>query len=506
LTYSNCVIAVDVGTSGCKVIAIDVQGKIISSVLEEYPVITPRTGWSEQIPEDWWQAAVKGLKQTIGNLPTHEVLAVGLTGQMHSMVALDESNNVVRNAILWNDQRADKQCREITALAGGLESLLNLTNNRMINGFTAGSILWMKENEPENYERTWKVLNPKDFIRLRLSGQILTDVSDASGTGVFDVKDRTWSRELIERISIKETMFPRAVESIDPAGRISYEASQLTGIPEGTLISGGGGDAVVSTTALGPTKKGRIVISLGTSGVVAMALPTFRENPEGLLQVFCGNEPGRYHAMGVTLSAAGSYKWFRDALGDWEVYQAPYVGKSVFQILDEEAAKVPAGSDGVVFLPYLVGERAPLYDPHAKGAFLGITINHTKGHFARAVMEGVAFSLKQVCELVLKMDPMSSPREIVLAGGGASSPIWRQIFADVFNLPVITVLGSAEGASFGAALLAGITSGMWENLESTVDLIEVESETFPIKENVGICEQEYKKFVRYYDALKWSFT
>ena len=502
---TRCILGLDIGTSGCKVLALDESGTILGSVVEEYPLYTPKPGWSEQDPEDWWQGVVTGIRKVLQKIGACQVCGIGLSCPMHGMVPLDNEHRVVRKAILWNDQRTGRQCEEITELAGGLESLLGYTNNRMLTGFTGGKILWMKENEPENYERTVIILNPKDYIRFRLSGAFFTEVSDASGTGLFNVKERTWAVELIKKIGLKPSLFPQVVESTQEAGRVSREAAELTGIPEGTVISGGGGDAVISTTGLGLIRPGRVGITLGTSGVVAMGLPAYMENPNGLLQVSCNNAPGTYHAMGVTLSAAGSYQWFRNALGDYETEKGKATGKDPFYLLDQEAAATNPGADGLVFLPYLMGERAPINDPEATGAFLGLSIRHGKGHFSRAVMEGVAFSLKQVYDLILSVNPDTHPDEVVLAGGGAKSPIWRQIFADIFNLPVRTVFGSAEVGSFGAALVAGVTAGIWNSLADTVALIKPESETLPIAENVPVYAAQYAKYIRYYDALKWSY-
>lgn len=501
----KCVLGLDVGTSGCKILALGPDGKILGTAVEEYPCYAPHEGWSEQDPEDWWNGVKAGVKKILPLLGGRRICAVSFSGQMHGMVALDENRKVVRRAILWNDQRTEKQCAEITALAGGREALLGVTNNRMLTGYTGGKILWMKENEPENYARTRVILNPKDYIRFRLSGVLATDVSDASGTGLFNVKERRWAEDLIRKAGLDPSLFPKAVESTDAAGRVTKEASEQTGIPEGALVGGGGGDAVISTTGLGLVKPGRVGVTLGTSGVVAMSLESFLPNPDGMLQVFCGNEPGSYNAMGVTLAAAGSYQWFRNALGDYETEHGKAEGKSAFRLLDGEAAAVPPCSDGLIFLPYLTGERAPLNDPNAKGAFLGLTARHGKGHFARAVLEGVAFSLRQVYDLILSLNPGAASDEIVLAGGGAVSPLWRKIFADTFGLPVRTVYGSAEGGSFGAALAAGVTAGFWKNLGETVPLIASESLTEPEPGSVPLYEEQYRKYVKFYDSLKWSF-
>ena len=501
----RCVLGIDVGTSGCKILALDEDGRILRSVVEEYPCYTPQEGWSEQGPEDWWNGVTAGLKKITSSLGGTSICAVGFSGQMHGMVALDDRQRVVRRAILWNDQRTNKQCGEITEAAGGLDALLGVTNNRMLTGYTGGKILWMKENEPENYAKTRWIINPKDYIRLKLSGEIATDVSDASGTGLYNVKKREWATDLIRRAGLEPSFFPRAVESTDMVGRVTKEAAGRTGIPEGTMVGGGGGDAVISTTGLGLVRPGRVGVTLGTSGVVAMGIGSFMPNPNGMLQVFCGNAPGTYSAMGVTLAAAGSYQWFRNALGDYEMECAKRKGVSAFRLLDDGAKATDPGANGLIFLPYLTGERAPINDPDARGAFLGITSLHGKGHFARAVMEGVAFSLRQVYDLIMSVRKDASSDEIVLAGGGAASPLWRQIFADTFDLPVHTVYGSAEGGSFGAALAAGVTAGIWPDLEATVPLIRQESRTDPVAANVPVYQAQYQKYVRFYDALKWSF-
>lgn len=497
----RCVLGIDVGTSGCKILALDDSGAILSSVTEEYPCYVPQEGWSEQDPEDWWKGTISGIREILPLLHGKKVCAVGLSGQMHGMVALDRENRVVRRAILWNDQRTGKQCEEIIRLAGGPDALLSITNNRMLTGYTGGKILWMKENEPESYCKTAHVINPKDYIRLKLTGELKTDVSDASGTGLFSVRERRWAVDLIRKTGLDPDLFVEAVESTAVSGRVTEAAAESTGLPKGIPVGGGGGDAVISTTGLGLAKSGRVGVTVGTSGVVTRGAASFLPNPNGLLQVFCGNEPGSFSAMGVTLAAAGSYQWFRDSLGQYEAEKAKGGGKSAFALLDAEAASVPPCCEEMFFLPYLSGERAPLNDPSARGAFLGVTSRHGKGHFARAVLEGVAFSLRQVYDLIDAEDSS----EIVIAGGGAVSPLWRQIFADVFGLPVRTVYGSAEGGSFGAALAAGVTAGIWHSLEETVPLIRSESVTTPIAGNVTIYADHYAKYIKFYDALKWSF-
>lgn len=491
----KCVIAIDVGTSGCKAIAVDESGAILSGVIGEYPLYQPQPGWTEQDPADWWRESASSVKQVLSEIGDAEVCAIGLSGQMHGMVALDGSGEVVRNAILWNDQRTQKQCDEITAAAGGLSGLLGYTNNMMLTGYTGGKILWMKEEEPGNYARTKTVVNPKDYIGYKLTRQLSTEVSDASGTGLFDVEHRVWAWELIDKIGLKREFFTKALESTDQMGTVTPEASALTGLPAGTPVYAGGGDAVISTTGMGLITPGRIGVSLGTSGVVAAGLPGYAENKDGLLQLFCNNAPERWMAFGCTLSAAGSLQWFRDALGGGDNYRA----------LDDQAEAIAPGADGLLFLPYLTGERCPLFDPEAKGAFLGIQSVMGKGHFSRAVLEGVAFSLRQVFDLIRSASPGILTDEIVISGGGAKSPLWQQILADIFQLPVRTVHGSAEGSAFGAALVAGTGCGMWPSIDKAMEVAIPENETLPNPDNFPIYQRQYDKYIKMYDALKWSF-
>ncbi|NLO35185.1 MAG: xylulokinase [Clostridiaceae bacterium] len=503
----DILIGIDVGTTGVKVLAVTTQGDLAASAIEAYPLYTPQTGWTEQEPADWWQATKLALKRTLAALPADRLLAVGLSGQMHGMVALDAKHQVVRRAILWNDQRTASQCRELTDLAGGPEALLAMTNNQMLTGYTAGKIRWLQQAEPDNFAHTRLILNPKDYLRLCLTGSVLTEVSDASGTGLYDVQNNRWHTGLIRRAGLDPALFPPVVASTEEAGRISEEAAAQTGLPAGLPVSGGGGDAVISTTGLGLVRPGRIGITLGTSGVVAMGLDAFMANPEGKLQVFRGNAPGSFTAMGVTLAAAGSYHWFRQALGQHEREQAGQTGRSAFQLLDEAAGATEPGAAGLIFLPYLTGERCPIHDPAARGGFIGLTGLHEKGHFARAVLEGVAYSLRQVHALIAANSPdRQGEGTVILAGGGAVSPVWRQIFADVFQLPVQTVYGSAEGGSFGAALVAGVTAGVWTSLPEAVRLVRTESETLPDPSRAAVYAALYDRYTRAYGALQPLFA
>jgi len=498
-------LGIDIGTSGCKSILIDNSGNTAGAVVKEYRLYTPRAGWSEQDPADWWKAVIEGILELFKKtgISGESIKGIGLSGQMHGLVALDKQDRVIRPAILWNDQRTSKQCKKITEKAGGLNGLLELTNNQMLPGYTGGKLVWLKEKEPENYERLAHFLNPKDYIRLLLTGERATEVSDASGTGLFDVKSRTWSKELLSLLDLSPELFPQCYESTEISGRITASVAKKTGLPEGLAVIGGGGDAVVQTTGMGLIKPGVVGTIIGTSGIVAMGLDEYHSNPEGLLQVFCNNTPETWHVMGVTLNAGGTYRWFRDALGETEIERASQTGEDVYALMDKAAAAVKPGSNGLVFLPYLIGERCPYIDPTARGAFIGLGLHHGKAEVIRSILEGVVFSLRDVYALIHTMD--RSITEIRTSGGGSLSPLWRQIQADVFQSPVITVSGSGEGGAYGAALVAGAGVGVWSSVDEAIGVLKKETETLPNPENREIYEDMYGIYHSLYAALKPAY-
>jgi xylulokinase len=483
---------------------IDERGRVVARATKEYPLSIPKPGWAEQNPEDWWRATKITIKWLLkGFRSVRDIKAIGLSGQMHGLVALDKDSKILRPSILWNDQRTEKQCQEIHDRVGGVESLLRLTNNRMLPGYTGGKILWVRENEPHHYEKIRRILNPKDYIRFRLTGEFATEVSDASGTGLFNLWERDWSYKLLEMLDIPKEWLPHCYESSEISGEVTPRIANELGLPGGLPVAGGGGDAVVQTTGTGIVESGNLGTTIGTAGNVTMALDRCHKNPGGKLQVFCNNMPNKWHAMGVTLAAGGSLRWFRDALGESEKQVSRRTRKDVYEILSREASEVNPGSEGLLFLPYLIGERCPHADPHARGAFIGLTLQHNKSHLVRSVLEGVIFSLRDVTEVIREMGvPID---QIRASGGGALSKPWRQILADVFNSEILTMSGSGEGGAYGAALVAGVGIGIWPSVEEAVKLLKVETKTFPIPKNVETYDRLLKIYQSLYGSLKTTF-
>ena len=490
---------IDVGTSGVKCIVINEEGKVVSSATENYPLIIPQDGWSEQDPAEWWKGTKKAMKRAVeeSGVDNGDIVGLGFSGQMHGLVALDENNNVIRNAILWNDQRTQAECDEIIAAAGGLDSLVSYSNNTMLTGFTGGKLLWMKKHEPENYAKTKVFFMPKDYIRFLFTGDIMTEVSDASGTGLFDVEKRTWNFDLIEKVGFDKNIFAKCIESDEVAGAVSAEAEKETGLKAGTKVYAGGGDAVIQSTGMGIVAEGTVGLIIGTSGIVAMSLDGFGPNPEGKLQFFCNNAKDKWSAFGCQLSSGGSLEWFKNTF---------YKNSSdPFGEINAGAEKSGVGARGVVFLPYLTGERCPHANPNAKGVFYGLSLQHDLGDMARSVMEGVTFGLKEIYELIQNAKPDMKPKEILSSGGGSKSPLWRQIQADIFNLPVKTLTGAAEGGAYGGAIVAGVGAGIWASVEEAAKSLTEETLTMPIAENVAKYEEILATYKGLYKDLEKRF-
>ncbi len=498
-------LGIDVSTTGAKALLIDEQGNVIASHTTEYPLSTPKPLWSEQDPADWWNGACASIKAALSaaHVAGEAVSAIGLTGQMHGLVMLDKSDHVLRPAILWNDQRTGAQCDAITAKVGGLDRLLQLTGNQVLPGFTAPKIVWVRENEPDVYERTTHILLPKDYVRFRLTGEFATEVSDASGMLLLDVAGRRWSKDMLQALDIPEAWLPVCTESDQVSGCISESAAQATGLKAGTPVVGGGGDQAAQAVGSGIVQSGVISVTSGTSGVVFAHSDQYAFEAQGRLHAFCHAVPGKWHFMGVMLSAGGSFRWLRDSIGDPEKAAARMTGEDPYDLLTREAALAPAGSEGLLFLPYLTGERTPYPDPQARGAFVGLTLRHGKAHLIRSVLEGVSFGLRDSLELIKNLGvPITQVRA---SGGGARSPLWRQIQADVFGSELVLV-NITEGAAYGAALLAGVGGRLYRSVEEAVKAtVKVTDRTAPVSENVRRYEELYPAYRNLYPALRDTF-
>lgn len=453
-------LGIDVSTTATKALLIDEAGGVVASASTPYEFSTPRPLWSEQDPQLWWDGARSSIRQALDEAGAHggdvHVKAVGLTGQMHGLVLLDGAGEVLRPAILWNDQRTGAECDEIRERVG-TEHLIAITGNDALTGFTAPKILWVKNNEPEIYARTRHILLPKDYVRYRLTGEFASDRAGGSGTLLFDLKERTWSPEMAETLDIDPQWLPPTFEGPSVTGTISAGAAKATGLAAGSPVVGGGGDQAAQAVGVGAVTPGIVALTLGTSGVVFAATDAPMVEPEGRLHAFCHAVPGKWHLMGVMLSAAGSLRWYRDAL-------APDMS---FEALVAEAEEAPPGSEGLLFLPYLTGERTPHPDPLARGAFVGLTVRHTRAHMTRAVLEGVAFGLRDSFEL-MKETGLATVEQVRVSGGGARSELWRQILADVLQTELVTV-NTTEGAAYGAGLLAAVGAGQFEDVQAAVE-------------------------------------
>jgi xylulokinase len=489
-------LGIDVSTTATKALLIDELGQVLAAASSPHTLQTPQPLWSEQDPREWWQAAQASIRAALQNagVSGERVAAAGLTGQMHGLVLLDEHGEVLRPAILWNDQRTQSQCDEIHRRIGK-DRFIQVTGNVALTGFTAPKILWVKENEPETYARARHVLLPKDYVRFCLTGEYAMDKADGAGTVLFDLKSRDWSAEVLQALGIDPTWMPPTFEGPEFTGQVSAAAAVATGLIAGTPVAAGGGDQAAQAVGVGAVTPGVVALTVGTSGVVFATTPTALVEPEGRLHAFCHAVPGRWHFMGVMLSAAGSLQWYRDTL-------AP--GMS-FDGLLAEAALVPPGSEGLQFLPYLSGERTPHPDPLARGAFIGLTLRHGRGHLTRAVLEGVAFGLKDSFTLIQSAG-LGEIVQVRASGGGTKGALWRQILASVLEAELVTV-NTAEGAAFGAALLAGVGAGAWSDVKTACRAsVKLTGSTLPEPAQVEAYRPAYQLYRALYPALQDSFV
>jgi len=498
-------IGIDVGTSGTKTLAIDEHGRILASASSEYPCSHPKPGWSEQDPELWWNATKETLRAVLGSgkFAPADVAGVGLSGQMHGSVFLDDAGKIIRPALLWNDQRTAAQCVEIEDRAGGREELIKMVGNRAMTGFTAPKLLWVRKEEPANWAKVCQVLLPKDYVRYRLTGTYATEVSDASGTLLLDVANRRWSRELLAKLDLDPALLPECHESFEVSAQISAIGSKETGLAVGTPVVGGGGDQPAGAVGNGIVRPGVASATMGTSGVVFAHTDKPGFDPLGRLQRGCHAVPGAWHVMGVVLSAGGSLQWFRNELGKAEVERAREQGVDPYYLLTAEAALAGPGAEGLFFLPYLTGERSPHFDPDAKGAWIGLTVRHGRPHMIRSVLEGATFAMRDSLELIREMG--SPVDHIRVSGGGARNALWKQLQADIYGTDVHT-LNSTEGPAFGVALLAQVGTGAYSSVPEACDATIMTQESTNVDPRAkAYYDKTYKVYRSLYQHLRGSF-
>lgn len=498
-------LGIDIGTSGTKTLAMREDGRILASATEEYPLSSPRPGWSEQEPDHWWKATVKSVRRVLkaGKVKATAVGGIGLSGQMHGSVFLDKNHKVIRPALLWNDQRTAAECAEIEERAGGRAKLIRMVANPALTGFTAPKILWLRNHEPRNYAKTGRVLLPKDYVRFMLSGEFATEVSDASGTLLLDVKKRRWCNPLLSKLEIDKELLPPVFESEDVSSTLNAAAAKELGLKVGVPIVGGGGDQAAGAIGNGIVKRGIISTTMGTSGVVFAHSDEVQIDPGGRVHTFCHAVRDKWHVMGVVLSAGGSLQWYRNQLCQQEVAAAKRRKIDPYELITQQAAEAPAGCEGLYFLPYLTGERTPHADPHARAAWIGLSLRHGRAHMARAVMEGATYAMKDCLEII---EGLKIPvREVRLSGGGARSDFWRSMQADVYAKKVVTI-NAEEGPAYGVALLAAAGTGAYKNVvEACSATIRVVTSTKPEIRSRNAYKKAYPEYGKLYSSLAGNF-
>jgi xylulokinase len=487
-------LGVDIGTSGTKTVLFDEKGNTIASDLQEYPMYQPKGGWAEQEPEDWWEACYTSINNVINKsgIEKNDIKGLGLSGQMHGAVLLDKDDKVLRKAIIWCDQRSSNECEEITSLIGE-KRLIEITANPALTGFTASKVMWIKNNESKVFEKISKILLPKDYIRFKLTGEYATEVSDASGMQYMNISKRTWSNEVLDKLSIRKDMLGKMYESKEITGAVHKKASELTGLPEGVPVAGGAGDQAAGAVGNGIVEEGIISSTIGTSGVVFAFSKDVKIDPLGRVHTFCHAIKNTWHIMGVTQAAGLSLKWFRDNFCIEEMRTSELMQIDPYVLMDKEAEKANPGSDGLLYLPYLMGERTPHLDAFARGVFFGLSAKHGKQHMIRAIMEGVVYSLRDSFEILNDMD--IAVNEVRASGGGGRSNLWKQMQADILGVNIKTI-NSSEGPALGVALLAGAGCGVYSNIqEACKTAIASKISNTPDME-------QYKKYTDYYKIYK----
>lgn len=499
-------LGIDVGTGGTRALIIDLHGNVIGSASSEHEnFASPRPGWAEQDPRDWWRACGIAVSKALqsSNLDGGQIACVGFSGQMHGAVLLDSADEVVRPAIIWCDQRSEAQSAELEQMFGR-DTLIRLTCNPPLTNFTLTKLLWVRQTEPQNWSRVAHVMLPKDYVRFRLTGERAIDMADASGTLLLDVANRRWSREVLSKTGIQESLLPALFESPDVCGKISKAGAEATGLRAGTPVVAGAGDQAAGAVGMGIAHAGAVSATIGTSGVVFASTDRPAMDPQGRLHTFCHAIPGRWHVMGVTQAAGLSLRWYRDQFGAASPGVQRENERDPYDVFAEEASAAPAGSEGAFWVPYLMGERTPHLDPNARAALVGLTASHTRAHVIRAIMEGVAYSLKDTFTIFEEMRiPVTSIR---LGGGGARSPLWRQIQADVYGHEV-EIVAAEEGAAYGAAILAGVGAGAWSSVEQACDAVVRVAKTITSNpKDSATMQRAYGTYRKIYPALKFAAT
>lgn len=497
-------VGIDIGTSGTKTVVFDEAGNPMASAAVEYPMFQPRNGWAEQDPRDWWNATCETCRDVIAQagINAADIKGVGISGQMHGLVMLDKDGGLIRNAIIWCDGRTGDECKYITNKVGR-ERLIEITANPALTGFTAGKILWVRNHEPQNYERCTHILLPKDYIRYMLTGEFASEVSDASGMNLLDVPKRQWSNEVLEKLEIDKSMLGRLYESPEVTGQVHGKASELTGLAVGTPVVGGAGDNAAAAVGTGVVTAGKAFTTIGTSGVIFAHSDNVTINKQGRVHTFCAAVPGAWTVMSCTLAAGLSLKWYRDNFCKAEMETAEGMGVDSYELLNRQIEQIPIGSGKLLFAPYLMGERSPLLDANARGLFFGLSAIHTKYNLLRAVMEGVSFSQRNCLDVFREMGvPFNS---MLATGGGGKSPLWRQMLADIYDCDV-TTLKTSEGPALGVAILAGVGAGIYDSVPQGCEaVIQPKSVQHPIAENTAAYEKYYTLFKQFYPSLKQQF-
>lgn len=498
-------LGVDIGTGGARALLIREDGVPVASATSEYPLYQPYPQWAEQEPSDWWQGAVNAVRAVLAEstVAPDAIKAMGLSGQMHGVVLLDAADEVLRRSIIWADQRSQAQCDWITETIGA-QRLIERTSNPALTGFSAPKLLWIRDNEPAVFERARKCLLPKDYIRFRLTGEYATEVSDASGTSLFDVQGRDWAWDVVDDLGLDRELLPAAFESQVVSGRLTRQAASETGLPEGLPVVGGGGDQAAGAVGNGIVETGIVSSTIGTSGVVFAFTDAPRRDDKGRLQTFCHAVPGKWHVMGVTQGAGLSLRWFRDNFGDSETATSRWLGTDPYDLLSREAERAPLGSEGLLWLPYLMGERAPVLDPEARGLLFGITARHDRAMVVRAIMEGVVYSLRDSLD-IMRNEMQVLVTQVRASGGGARSPLWRQMQADVFGVDTVT-LHVTEGPAYGVALLAAVGAGIYGGVaEACSATIKAVDTRHPDPAHQERYDEYYNVYTSLYPALKDRF-